>query len=141
MRIAKQLTANDLGLTGGHQAGIHVPKDSPLVSLIEEDSRGEENPRVTLNLFDEQTGFTCSSTLIYYNNSRRGGTRDEYRITGTTTFLKLIGAEMGDELVLKVDDAETLLVSLVKRSILESKDNDDEPIKLNGKWRFIGGTI
>ena len=140
MRIAKQLTANDLGRTGGHQAGLHVPKDSPLIRFICNESRVEENPRVTLNLCDEETGYICSATLIYYNNALRGGTRDEFRLTGTTTFLKSLGAEVGDEVVLKMEDGETFLVSLVKQNIAESNENDEGLIKLNGKWRFIGGT-
>lgn len=140
MKIAKQLTANDLGITGGHQAGLHVPKDSPLIRFIRTESKVEENPRVTLNLCDEVTGYICTATLIYYNNAIRGGTRDEFRLTGTTAFLKLLGAEVGDEIILEMDDGETFMASLVKQTFAKSKENEEELIKLNGKWRLIGGT-
>lgn len=140
VKVAKTLTPNDLGLTGGHQAGLHVPKDSPLAKFIGDDIRHAVNPRKAIALIDVHSGQSCSATLIYYNNVLRGGTRDEFRITGTTAFLRRLAAQVGDELIFDIEGREELKVSLVRRPAgAQGISDDDGPIKLSGKWRFIGG--
>ncbi len=137
MWLAKELTANDLGLTGAHQGGIHVPKGSPLLRCLPMERAGHENPRVALVLRDAESNLKCHATLIFYNNIRRGGTREEYRITGTTAFLRALGAEVGDELQLSQAEGQQVTVRVFKKS--DKANLVDAPMKLSGKWRYIGG--
>ena len=47
-RLRKHLTANDLGVTGSHQAGIHVPKD--MAGFFPQLERGRVNPDAWLSV-------------------------------------------------------------------------------------------
>ena len=51
--ITKVLSMNDTGETGGHQAGILVPKGSEVLSFFPDLGNDEKNPRVSLYFFDE----------------------------------------------------------------------------------------
>lgn len=98
----KPLTANDAGETGGHQAGIHIPKSqTDLLALLPFLDPAKKNPDAWLELTDD-TGVMWRFRYIYYNNRLHdeGGTRDEYRITHMTKFLRAVGATEGDVLVL-----------------------------------------
>lgn len=82
----KRLSANDTGLTGGHQAGVYIPKEvikNVIPSVAESTARNPERSikaRVSSHDFPEQT-LRC----IYYNNKNFNGTRDEHRITQWNT--------------------------------------------------------
>ncbi len=98
----KLLTANDTGETGGHQAGVHIPKSQKsLLALLPFLDPAQKNPDAWLEMTDD-TGFSWRFRYIYYNNRLHveGGTRDEYRITHMTRFFKAVGAKEGDVLVL-----------------------------------------
>lgn len=98
----KPLTANDTGETGGHQAGIHIPKSqSDLLALLPYLDPMQKNPDAWLEMTDD-TGAVWRFRYIYYNNRLhdQGGTRDEYRITHMTKFFRAMGAKEGDVLVL-----------------------------------------
>lgn len=78
----KRLSANDTGLTGGHQVGIYTPS-SVMENLFPSISHSNtQNPdcylraRVTSHSLPEQT-----LRAIYYNNRYFGGSRNEKRIT------------------------------------------------------------
>mgnify|MGYP000287646071 CR=1 FL=1 len=95
--VSKILSANDLGLTGGHQSGILVPKQ--LLREIEffpELDAGEKNPRVKLDFHLGASGETLQLNFIYYNSKLFGGSRNEFRLTGLTPYLRRIGASPGD---------------------------------------------
>ena len=100
-RIEKFLSSNDLGLTGGHQAGIHVPKDPEILSFLPALHPQMENPRTAIKLTDVVDHSTWTVNYIYYNNRLRGGTRNEYRITGLTTYLRNRQAYPGDLIFLE----------------------------------------
>jgi len=96
----KTLSANDTGESGGHQAGILVPKgDADFRAFLPNLGNAEKNPRAWIECTD-QDGKTWDFCYIYYNNKHHdpGGTRDEYRITHMTKFLSLFGAAKGDEI-------------------------------------------
>lgn len=71
----KFLSANDTGLTGGHQAGIYISKSSYPILF---DTMGEKgaNKEKWVKI-KWQNDLETDSRFIYYGR----GTRDEYRIT------------------------------------------------------------
>lgn len=78
----KRLSPNDTQQTGGHQAGIYVPK-RVMFHLVPELERPEiENPRIPI--FADVESHDISSTIhaIWYNNELRGRSRNEVRMTG-----------------------------------------------------------
>ena len=100
MQISKTLSANDLGMTGGHQGGMHVPKDGSVLPFFPVLDQVSHNPRMPMVVRDVRTGTMWTFQFIYYNNSQIGGTRNEYRLTHMTKFLRQSHAVPGDELLL-----------------------------------------
>ena len=78
----KRLSGNDTQATGSHQAGPYIPNRIAFQIFPELHAPQLENPRVefpTLSVSHEHTAIT---SIIWYNNQLRGGTRNETRITG-----------------------------------------------------------
>jgi len=100
MSFSKTLSANDTGLTGGHQAGILVPKgDRDLLAFFPRLDPSTENPDAWIAVMDEH-GESHQLRYIYYNKRLHGtGTRNEYRITHLTGYLRGADARPGDALV------------------------------------------
>lgn len=73
--FCKFLSANDTGLTGGHQAGIYIPKDSASILFGFHPQKGEN--REHWAKLKWQNDFETTSRFVYYGK----GTRDENRIT------------------------------------------------------------
>jgi len=70
----KRLSPNDLGITGGHQSGILIPKECAetyFPRLLP--NTGIARTKVTLNFQSDPTPYVCN--FIYYSS------KDEYRIT------------------------------------------------------------
>lgn len=101
-RIAKCLSANDAGETGGHQAGILIPREERLLSFFPKLDPSSRNPRCHLRFLDDSGTFWVFA-FIYYNNRFFGGTRNEYRLTRMTTFIRQAGLVEGDEITLSRD--------------------------------------
>ena len=78
----KRLSANDTQQTGGHQAGVYVPKDVMFNVIPELRQESELNPREYLDATIESHNHTSTARAIWYNNRLHGGTRNEARITG-----------------------------------------------------------
>ena len=97
--FSKILSANDVGLTGGHQGGILVPKGNrDLLAFLPFLDPTVENPDVWITATDEY-GEQLELRYVYYNRKLHGlGTRNEYRITYLTAFFKSTGARPGDAL-------------------------------------------
>ena len=72
----KFLTANDTGVTGSHQAGIHVGKQAWPILFDEPGEKGSNKDKVVRIFWPNCTATT--SRFIYYGQK----TRNEYRITG-----------------------------------------------------------
>lgn len=73
--FCKFLSANDTGATGGHQAGIYIPKSSAKILFSEPGQKGENKDKwVKVKWQDD---FITDTRFIYYGK----GTRNEYRIT------------------------------------------------------------
>lgn len=73
--FCKFLSANDTGLTGGHQAGIYISKPSIPILFDHPGIKGENKEKWVRIKW--QDGTVTDSRFIYYGK----GTRNEYRIT------------------------------------------------------------
>lgn len=92
--IGKTLSDNDVGNTGGHQAGMYIPKT--LVGFFPDLPKGTLNPRTTITCTDH-LGDEWQFEFIFYNNCKFGGTRNEYRLTCMTPYFKENNLEAGDQ--------------------------------------------
>ena len=97
--IAKILSPNDVGETGGHQAGLLIPKKKSILSFFPSLAPSIQNPRVHL-LFEDQSGYHWEFAFIYYNNRFFGGTRNEYRLTRMTRYIREARLVSDDEVLM-----------------------------------------
>ncbi|WP_206057423.1 EcoRII N-terminal effector-binding domain-containing protein [Nitratireductor sp. XY-223] len=132
--ITKVLSANDTGETGGHQAGILVPKEERLLSFFPELVKSKYNPRSHL-IFTDKSGAEWEFAFIYYNNSLFGGTRNEYRLTRMTRFIREAGLVTGDEVILSRSADGSYLVDFRRKS--EAKQDERGVLKLGSGWKVI----
>lgn len=94
----KTLSANDVGATGAHQVGIHIPKgERELLDFLPYLDPSVKNPSAWLSCIDPE-GTPHHFRFVYYNNKLHEpkGTRDEYRITRVTAWFRSSGAKKGD---------------------------------------------
>jgi len=135
--ISKKLSANDLGLTGSHQAGILVPKSSELQQFFPELDPTIKNPRVTLTLREKGESLTWDFNYIYYNNKFFGGTRNEFRLTCMTKFLRAIAAKVDDVLTFEKDENGSLCISCEREGQSPSGLNNEGVLVLTNGWKVI----
>ncbi len=133
--IRKTLSANDAGETGGHQAGILIPKDPRILSFFPHLNGGEHNPRAHI-LFEDAAGERWGFAFIYYNNHQFGGTRNEYRLTRMTRYIRQANLASGDEIILQRDERGQYSIEheFADRAIPTS---DKSVLTLGGGWRII----
>jgi len=133
MEIRKTLTANDVGLTGTHQAGMHVPKTDPeLMRFFPILNHRRLNPRVDLALYVPALEERFTAHFIYYNNKHlTGGTRDEYRLTGMTAVFRALNAQPEDLLVLSEGTSGEIVVRL-DQHISHAATGNSAPLKIKG---------
>lgn len=140
--ISKVLTSNDLGLTGTHQAGIHIPKQQDFLDFFPALNPEAENPRASFSCRDQASGRTIRFNFIYYNNRRRCGTRDEYRLTGMTIYLRTCNASEGDVLVFEKTNSGSVDIRCDRPTAeighkSPEPDTDNNRIVLSGSWKII----
>ncbi len=73
--FCKFLSANDTGLTGGHQSGIYIAKNAAPILFDTPGIRGENKKKIVKIKW--QDDFVTESVFTYYGK----GSRNEYRIT------------------------------------------------------------
>lgn len=133
--IEKELSKNDVGVTGSHQAGILIPKKEELLRFFPELDKSLENPRVSLSFWDD-SNTVWHFNLIYYNNSFRGGTRNEYRLTGMTKYIRSCNLSAGDKLIMERQDGQ-YRVSYKRKSEVAT-ETDDSVIRLTiNSWKMV----
>jgi hypothetical protein len=130
--ITKVLSRNDTGETGGHQAGILVPKDPQILSFFPSLDSLAKNPRVRLNFMDPQ-GKLWGFTFIYYNNSRFGGTRNEYRLTWMTAFIHNFNLKTGDRLTLIREDNGNYCIDYQRQSNIQQVKEENSNYNINNE--------
>ena len=133
--IRKTLSANDAGETGGHQAGILIPRDRRILSFFPPLNASERNPRSHI-AFEDDTGTLWEFAFIYYNNRRFGGTRDEYRLTRMTRYIRQAALASGDEIILQRDEhGQYAITHQFANSVASSSPGS--VLALSGGWRII----
>ncbi len=142
--ITKQLSPNDTGETGAHQAGILVPKGTEILSFFPDLGCSEKNPRVKM-YFEDETGKTWKFNFIYYNNKffDEKGTRNEYRLTGMTAYYRENGLVAGDAIILTRGDDDTYYIRYKRENkinIQRSTSADGETttrLVIGGGWKVV----
>ena len=74
--FCKFISANDVGVTGAHQAGFYIPKNCWPLMFDAPGIKGTNKDRFIKIRW--QNDFETVSRFIYYGS----GTRNEYRLTG-----------------------------------------------------------
>lgn len=139
IQISKILSPNDLGETGSHQAGILIPKQSPVViHFFPTLGSSQKNPRKKICFVDAQEKCWFFN-FIYYNNKSFGGTRNEHRLTGMVPFFKYYGLRSGDEVIFgkkSENGEEQYSINSSKTGGSKAKDVPHK-VKLSSKWKII----
>jgi hypothetical protein len=139
--FAKTLTANDVGETGTHQAGICVPKkNQELLSFFPKLDLKIKNPDCLISCLDE-SGESWKLRFVYYNGKTLAiNTRDEYRITRLSSFFSRYNVVAGEILIFtKIESEKKLLLTIKKNQFsIDNKcmKNDNKIVKLRG-WRRL----
>lgn len=129
--ITKELSRNDSGETGGHQAGILIPREELILAFFPPLDASVKNPRHLLR-FTDPAGEKWEFSFIYYNNRFFGGTRNEYRLTCMTPFIRAANLKAGDKLTLHRDGSSY--------SMTYRRANQQETtgrLKLGTTWRVV----
>lgn len=131
--ISKLLSLNDTGENGSHQAGMLIPKGGDILEFFPALDSSIKNPRSVL-VFEDESHQHWKFNFIYYNNRLFGGTRNEYRLTEMTKFIRQHDLHAGDTIILsrKVDGCLTI-------SCQRQDDSNEKPVNLvvTGTWRVV----
>ncbi len=137
----KTLSANDVGSTKAHQAGIHIPKtEKALLDFLPPLDPKKRNPDAWIECMDED-GEIHRFRYVYYNNKLHDerGTRNEYRITHMTAYLSRIGAKAADVLEISRSAKDTyysLRILQTPNATQTNATGSGGPVKLKG-WNRI----
>ena len=131
--ISKTLSANDAGETGGHQAGILIPKTPSILSFFPKLDSTIKNPRIPIYFFEEDGVTKWPFEFIYYNGKFFDGTRNEFRLTCMTQYLRAKNAKFGDKLEMVLDSDGRRHISLIRKQRVQ----EDGVITLRGGWKVI----
>jgi len=131
--ISKVLSNNDAGKSGSHQAGILIPRQKDILAFFPELDSGQKNPFRMLVFIDEK-GLRWEFKFIYYNNRFFDGTRNEFRLTRMTGYIREKNLKSGDEIVLAKDEQRKYHISYQ----IEKHAINDTPgtIILGSGWKI-----
>jgi len=135
MEIAKILSNNDTGESGGHQDGFHIPKN--MIHFFPDLASHNKNPRMEI-IFKDSLGQEWIFNYIHYNNKFFGGTRNEYRLTRTAGYIKTNDLKSTNTITLSKGDGE-YFISYEKTKSKEKmiQDNKITKIVISNKWKVI----
>ena len=138
--FAKKLSANDVGETKSHQAGIVIPKSIIKLGYFPKLESGL-NPRETINFLDFSDGSFIETQFIYYNSRTLGlGTRNEFRLTGIRKALKKHQMLVNSVVRFGYDgNTQQFAIEMMPNIDLEDLDNPgDDVLKISGGWKVVG---
>jgi hypothetical protein len=135
--IIKKLSPTDTGENGCHQAGILIPKEDEILNFFPVLNKEIKNPRILI-YFIENSEKAWKFNFIYYNGKFFGGTRNEYRLTGTTAYMRVNNLKAGDEMILTKNSANQYFVSCKKNSkLIELQKENENVLHLGNNWRIV----
>lgn len=137
-QIEKILSRNDSGETGTHQAGWLVPKERRILDFFPNLDASVYNPRCIVDAIDEG-GVEWSFNFIYYNSRLFGGTRNEYRLTGVTEFLRRYRLKAGDTVIFSKSELRRVTISIRRHEVPRVEVNGRKVLRLSGNWIVVGG--
>ena len=137
----KTLSANDLGLTGGHQGGVLIPKgETALLNLLPPLKVDVKNPDAWITCIDAN-GDSHRFRFVYYNNKLHDerGTRNEYRITYMTAWFRNQCAQPGDAFeISREHDHPQYRIRIVRAEQDPERSPDDGPVRIRLRgWRRV----
>jgi hypothetical protein len=134
--IEKTLSRNDTGETGSHQAGIAIPKITEILSFFPDLDKKIKNDNIQMN-FKDSSGKTWEFKFIYYNNKFHddGGTRNEYRLTRTTGFIKNYALKEGDIITLSKYKNDQYSIGFTENK--SSPETPGDILILGNSWRTV----
>lgn len=100
LSFCKFLSANDTGLTGGHQAGIYIAK--PAIPILFDKRFEKGNNHEKWVKISWQDGKVTDTRFIYYGK----GTRNEYRITNFGRGFEFLSHEYTGALFVLIQNTE-----------------------------------
>jgi hypothetical protein len=145
--FVKTLSSNDVGATGAHQGGVLIPRVSSILNFFPPLNTAEVNPRETVEFIDVQSGAVWTFNYIYYNGVLTGASsRNEYRLTGMTAYLRDNDVVTGDQIELSRSVSGTRYISHVPQGPASaigpsSPSEDPDVIVLSGTWKTIKKAI
>lgn len=143
--IRKVMSANDVGKTASHQAGMLIPKDPPILGFFPKLDQADYNPRQVIR-FEDEAGQFWEFAFIWYNNSlhKRDGTRNEYRLTRMTKYLTGLQLEAGDSIRFEHDGEDYRIFAERAGEEEEASGGDGVEskgeqfrLKLTGGWVIV----
>ncbi|WP_104198199.1 EcoRII N-terminal effector-binding domain-containing protein [Cryobacterium sp. M15] len=138
--VSKQISANELGITGSHQAGIVVPKSgaSRILEFFPPLDPKIFNPSCIVTVKDSDTGEYWDLRFVHYNNKIHGrGTRNEYRLTGMTKMFRDMGTSPGDHVVFTRTSEGDVLITTVHDGDVHSSTTNVTSRAVRGGWTMI----
>jgi len=135
--VEKVLSANDTGETGTHQAGWLVPKERRILDFFPKLDSAVHNPRAVIDAIDD-AGECWTFNYIYYNNRLFGGTRNEYRLTGVTLFVRQNRLLSGDTVILEKTGGRHLAIRIRRMNDpLMVMEDGRKVLRLSGNWTVV----
>ena len=92
---------------------------------------------MTLIVRELNDGTKWAFNFIYYNNKCFGGTRNEYRLTCMTQYLRAVDSRVGDDLVFSKDENDSIYVDCVRPESNKAAVNEQGVLVLGGGWKVI----
>jgi len=135
--VSKELSPNDLGRTGSHQAGMHVPRALADLDFFPSLDETSLNPSRKILVQVDLASEVHEVRYVHYNNRLiLGGTRNEYRLTRIGSLLKILGARVGDRVLLTYVGPLQYRLSLWRQVRVGQKEIPVDFPRLPGGWRI-----
>ena len=118
-------------------AGILIPKEQQVLDFFPSLDKFVKNPRSELVMHERNAATRWVFNFIYYNNRFFGGTRNEYRLTCMTQYLRASNAKVGDEVLFSLNDDHSYELAIVRAKDLSTVVRDDGVLVLSGGWKIV----
>lgn len=139
IEFSKILSANELGITHSHQAGLLIPKRIALLPYFPSLDHFAVNPRERMIFSVPELAIEISLNYIYYNNKDRGqGTRSEYRLTGTTNLFRQLNVVPGQTIEFGyIDKALRAVIIKNRDENVSQRDISSRPFITTNGWKIV----